>query len=77
MDTSTETKEFAMMHPTFLYSQLQHRQQGLLGLGDGVRRDVRRDALPRRHWWHRSRPSQPASRPPAGRLVACGPAVAE
>ncbi|MFB9182684.1 hypothetical protein ACFFX1_31480 [Dactylosporangium sucinum] len=73
MDASTTTKEFEMMHPAFLYSQLQHRQQGLLGLDGGVRRDAR----PRRNWWRRSRPSQPAVRPPAGRLVACGPAVAE
>lgn len=63
-----------MMHPVFLYSQLQHRQQGLLGLE--IRRGAAgRDA--RRLWWRWSRPSQPEERPPAGRLVTCGPAVAE
>ncbi|WP_432828062.1 hypothetical protein [Dactylosporangium sp. CA-092794] len=63
-----------MMHPVFLYSQLQHRQQGLLGLDLGDRRAVR---VARRSWWRRSRPSQPEDRPSAGRLVLCGPAVAE
>lgn len=63
-----------MMHPAFLYSQLQHRQQGLLGL-DLRQRPARGDQY--RRWWHRSRPSQPEERPAAGRLVACGPAVAE
>jgi hypothetical protein len=63
-----------MMHPAFLYSQLQHRQQGLLGLD---LRDRPATGDTHRSWWRRSRPSQPAHRPPAGRLVACGPAVAE
>jgi hypothetical protein len=63
-----------MMHPVFLYSQLQHRQQGLLGL-EAHRRPAERGG--RRHWWQRSHPSQPEHRPPAGSLVACGPAVAE
>jgi hypothetical protein len=63
-----------MMHPVFLYSQLQHRQHGLLGL-EAHRRTEERGG--RRGWWRRSRPSQPEHRPPAGRLVACGPAVAE
>jgi hypothetical protein len=63
-----------MMHPAFLYSQLQHRQQGLLGV-ELRSRPVRGDE--RRRWWRRSRPSQPVERHSAGRLVACGPAVAE
>jgi len=63
-----------MMHPAFLYSQLQHRQQGLLGL---ELRDRAATGDEGRRWWRRSRPSQPEYRPPAGRLVACGPAVAE
>jgi hypothetical protein len=63
-----------MMHPTFLYSQMQHRQQGLLGLELRDRPAVRDERAP---WWRRRRPSQPVHRPPAGRLVACGPAVAE
>lgn len=63
-----------MMHPAFLYIQLRHRQQDLLGLGIRPQPATRDE---RRHWWRRSRPSQPTVRPPAGRLVACGPAVAE
>jgi hypothetical protein len=63
-----------MMHPAFLYSQLEHRQQGLLGLNVHDRQAHRDE---RRQWWRRSRPSQPEERPAAGRLVACGPAVAE
>ena len=63
-----------MMHPAFLYSQLQHRQQGLLGL-ELRQRPACGDE--HRRWWRRSRPSQPEERPAAGRLVACGPAVAE
>ncbi|MER7001874.1 hypothetical protein ABT297_02325 [Dactylosporangium sp. NPDC000555] len=43
-----------MMHTVFLYNQLQHRQQGLLGLEQRERPAVRDE---RRPWWRRSRPS--------------------
>ncbi|GAA1564992.1 hypothetical protein GCM10009827_103210 [Dactylosporangium maewongense] len=62
-----------MMHPVFLFVQVQHRQESLLGLGRR-RRLAGEDDRP---WWRRSRASQPTHRLPAGRLVACGPAVAE
>jgi hypothetical protein len=67
------SKEPAMTHPIFLFAEVQHRQEGLLGLRGRSRRDTGDD----RPWWRRSRPSQPSHRLPAGRLVACGPAVAE
>ena len=76
METSTgsPTEEPNMMHPVFLHSQLKHRQHGLLGLDRRPRPAV---GDGHRGWWWRSRPSQPEDRPDAGRLVACGPAVAE
>ena len=63
-----------MMHPVFLFVEVQHRQQDLLGLRHRARRGGGGDDRP---WWRRSRASQPSHRLPAGRLVACGPAVAE
>ncbi len=62
-----------MMHPVFLFVQVQHRQEDLLGLHRRPRLSNGDD----RPWWRRSRPSQPSHRLPAGRLVACGPAVTE